>query len=67
MSAVEEENYRNEAMNKPKVILKLFNNNEVDAQKFWDNKIKDNKKKLEKETKDQEDKNIGTAFVVFRN
>jgi hypothetical protein len=31
LSAVQEENYKNEAMNKPKVILKLFNNNEVDA------------------------------------
>ena len=66
LSAVKEENYKNEAMNKAKVMVKLVGN-EVDAENFYDNKIKDNKKKLEEETKKQESGNIGTAFVVFRS
>lgn len=50
LSVVKEENYKNEATNKPKVILKLFNNNEVDAESFYENKIKENQEKLDKET-----------------
>ena len=52
LSSVKEENFKLLALNQPKVVMKLLNNNEVDAQQFWEKKILDNVQKLAKETND---------------